>query len=62
MIDMQALHAAKRRERLPKGLVVKLTGDGRTEELCFADIASRDEFMARAQRLSKAVEVVRCDI
>jgi hypothetical protein len=61
MIDMKALHATKRRERLPKGLVVKLTGDDRTEEPCFVDISSRDEFVARARRLGKAVEIVRCD-
>lgn len=58
MIDMQALHAAVRRERLPKGLVVKLNGEGRTEELSFADAASRDEFMARARRLGMTVEIV----
>jgi hypothetical protein len=60
MIDMKALHATKRKERLPRGLIVLLTGtDGKSAEFSFADVASRDEFMTRARRLGKMVEIVR---
>jgi hypothetical protein len=55
----QDLINCKRAESIAAGLAVRLDGNpDDSKVVCFATVVSRDEFIARAKRLGRTVEVV----